>query len=61
MAKFSVTFTVPSLVGATLNENSALSFNMWLSAGSNHNPETTIWASSQALLTSLVFSWKREA
>lgn len=36
--KFTATFTVPSLVGATLNDNSSLSFNIWLSAGSNHNP-----------------------
>ncbi|WP_414609711.1 hypothetical protein [Stenotrophomonas pavanii] len=38
--KFTATFTVPSLVGATLNDNSALSFNIWLSAGSNHNART---------------------
>lgn len=36
--KFTATFTVPSLVGATLNDSSSLSFNLWLSAGSNHNP-----------------------
>ncbi|WP_414609316.1 hypothetical protein, partial [Stenotrophomonas pavanii] len=35
--RFTATFTVPSLVGSTLADNSSLNFNLWLSAGSSHN------------------------
>ncbi|QYW02493.1 tail fiber [Stenotrophomonas phage Silvanus] len=35
--RFTATFTVPSLVGASLTDNSSLNFNLWLSAGSSHN------------------------
>nr|WP_312953345.1 hypothetical protein [Stenotrophomonas pavanii] len=35
--RFTTTFTVPNLAGASLTDNSSLNFNLWLSAGSNHN------------------------
>lgn len=35
--RFTATFTVPNLAGASLTDNSSLNFNLWLSAGSNHN------------------------
>ncbi|MDT3432353.1 hypothetical protein ROV94_15905 [Stenotrophomonas maltophilia] len=35
--RFTATFTVPDLAGASLTDNSSLNFNLWLSAGSSHN------------------------
>ncbi len=35
--RFTATFAVPNLAGSSLNDNSSLNFNLWLSAGSNYN------------------------
>ncbi len=35
--RFTATFTLPNLTGVVFGPYSALSFNLWLSAGSNHN------------------------